>query len=297
MKKVHLLSALLLALGSNLANAQDSLSTWKKGAVTTLALSQSSFTNWAQGGQNNFNLGSLGSFFANQKKEKSAWDNSLDAAIGYQSTGDQAIRKSEDRWLFSSKYGLKATGKTNYSALIEAKSQFVNGYNYPNDTTTVFTSTAFSPGYGIISVGIDNKNINGLAIYVSPITAKLTTVFDKLLSSQGAYGVDTGKNLRKEFGWYANLKFDRNVSKQVSIMSRLDLFSNYEKLGVIDVNWDNLISFQISKYFYTNLTATLIYDEDILIGKEEKVDGVMVNILKPRTQFKQVLTLGVTVKF
>src|SRR5512133_2541219 len=59
----------------------DTIKYWKKGGVFSLNMAQSSFTNWAAGGQNSLALNGLINLNANFKKDRQAWDNTLD--IGY----------------------------------------------------------------------------------------------------------------------------------------------------------------------------------------------------------------------
>jgi hypothetical protein len=82
----------------------DTLSGWKKGAVVGVNMSQASLTNWAAGGQNSFGINGLTSLFANYKKGKMSWDNSLDIGYGVLQQGANAdFIKTDDRFDFLSK--------------------------------------------------------------------------------------------------------------------------------------------------------------------------------------------------
>ncbi len=215
---------------------------------------------------------------------------------GIQRLSDQAPRKSEDKIELNSKYGLTINDKLNYSLLFNAKSQFANGYTY-TDTSRTFVSSFLSPGYFQLAAGLDYKPNDRLSLFYSPVTGKITTVFDDSLSAIGAYGVDTGKNARYEFGTSASIKYQANLAANVLLKSKLDLFAAYKDLQAIDVNWENLVAFQITKLLTATLTTNLIYDQDILIPKEVEENGVKTIENKPRTQFKQVFALGLTYKF
>ena len=73
----------------------DTTKGWRKGGVIGLNLSQTSLTNWAAGGQNSFAYNGIFSVFANYKKGKTAWDNSLDLGYGMlkQENPKASIRK------------------------------------------------------------------------------------------------------------------------------------------------------------------------------------------------------------
>jgi Protein of unknown function (DUF3078) len=296
MKKTSYIVLAILLIASK-TFAQSDTSSWKKGGLGSIGLSQSSFTNWAAGGISNTNITSLLSLFANQKLENSTWENNLDLGFGTQKIENADFRKSEDRIELNSKYGRKINDKLNYSALFNFRSQFAQGFNY-TDTSVIYVSNIMAPSFTTISAGLDYRPAEGLSIYFSPVTGKITTVLDTQLSNQGAYGVDTGKKVRFEFGALASIKYQKVFKNNIQLKSKLDLFGNFENFQAIDINWENIFAYQITKLLTVSLTSTLLYDQDILIAKEvEQSPGVFVVENKPRTQFKQVFALGLTYKF
>jgi hypothetical protein len=60
----------------------DTIQGWKTGGVFALNLAQTSLTNWSAGGQNSFEVSGIFSGFANYKRNKSVWVNSLDLGYG-----------------------------------------------------------------------------------------------------------------------------------------------------------------------------------------------------------------------
>ncbi len=272
-------------------------SQWKKGGLMQLGVSQASFTNWAAGGISNVNVGSLISLYANKKTLTANWENNLDLGFGLQKIDGGDYRKSEDRIELNSKYGRKINDKLNYSALFNFRSQFAQGFNY-TDTSTVYVSNFLSPSFTTISVGLDYRPMEALSVYLSPITGKITTVTDAQLSNAGAYGVDTGKTVRFEFGASLSAKYQKIFKNNIQLKSKLDLFGNFEDIQAIDVNWENIFAFQITKLLNVSLTTNLLYDQDILIPKNvESSPGVFTVENKPRVQFKQVFSLGLSYKF
>lgn len=278
-------------------SAQSDTSQWKKGGLMGLGLSQSSFTNWAAGGISNTNITSLISLYANKKLAESNWENNLDMGFGLQKFDGKDYRKSDDRIELNSKYGRKINDKLNYSLLLNFRSQFAQGFNY-TDTSVVYVSNFLAPSFTTLSAGLDYRPIEGLSIYVSPFTSKLTTVIDDQLSKQGAYGVDSGKMVRFEYGALSSIKYEKIFKNNIQLKSKLDLFANFENVQAIDINWENIFAFQITKLLNVSLTSTLLYDQDILISKlVETNPGNFVEEKKPRTQFKQVFSLGLSYKF
>jgi len=86
----------------------DTIMGWKKGGVINISTAQTSLTNWAAGGQSSVAIGGLLSLFANNKKDKSLWENYLDIGYGTMKQGkDAGWWKTDDKIDFTSKFGLK----------------------------------------------------------------------------------------------------------------------------------------------------------------------------------------------
>jgi hypothetical protein len=267
------------------ANAQtDTVKYWENGGFASLTFNQVSLTNWVAGGENALSTTAFLNLFANYKKGKMVWSNSLDLGYGFLKNDGKDMRKNEDKIDFLSKVGHKAFEKVYYSAQVNYRSQFTNGWNYPTDTTKTLVSKFNAPGYLAISLGMDYQPNQSLSVFLSPATGKFTFVSDTTLSV--LYGLDPGKKVRSEFGAQLNVKFQKDVFKSVNVMSKLMLFDNYtdkEKSNRtnIDVNWEVMINIKANKFLTTSIFTNLIYDH---------------NVIK-RTQFKEVFGIGLSYKF
>ena len=265
----------------------DTTGIWTRGMKASFAFNQVSLTNWAAGGENSLGGNSFLNLFANLKQGKSTWDNSLDLAYGLVKLGDAKIRKSDDKIDFVSKYGHNVIHKNLFlSANLSFKSQFTEGYNYPNDS--VMISNFMAPGYLMLGFGMDWKPYPFLSVSFLPLTGRLTFVTDQTLSDAGAYGVDPGKHVRPEFGAAFKAVFEKDLVANVNLKSKLELFSNYlNKPQNIDINWEAMLMLKVNKFLSTFIGLQTIYDHDILIADK---DGN----LAPRTQFKQTFGVGLT---
>ncbi len=292
----------ILAL-SFTAQAQESTtdttntSPWKFKGLSGLNMTQVGLSNWNGGGTSALSVTLLGAYSATYTKGKTRWHNSLNAAYGIQYTEELGNRKTDDRIEFVSKYGRTAFKKWRYTSVFNFTSQFQPGFQYPTDTTRVRISDWLAPGYINFSIGLEEQTTEWLTVFVSPLSAKVTVVQDEALSARGAFGVDSNKTARFELGGMIRVGIDATLMENVSYQSTLQLFSNYtENPENIDVNWDNLISFKVNKFLSTSLSVTVIYDDDIDIPVDLDDDGT-VDIEAPRTQIKQVLSLGVQYQF
>ena len=224
--------------------------------------------------------------FGNYKKDKISWENSLDMGYGLLKEQDNDAVKSNDKLDFSSKFGIKKTEKLYFSTLFNFKTQFAPGYKYPNTTDAI--SRFLAPAYLTLSVGFDYKPNKEFSVLLSPLTGKMTVVNDDALSAAGAFGVDPGKTIRMEVGSFVKMELKTEIMKNVSLHSKLDLFSNYlNNPENIDINWDVLINMKINDYLSANLITNLIYDDDIKAGPGEG----------PKVQFKEMFGVGLSLKF
>jgi len=289
------------------AMAADSAKAWKFGGLFSLNGQQVALTNWAAGGNSSISVGGLLNLFAKYKKGKSSWDNNLDLAYGVIKQGtDKVWWKNDDRIQLNSKYGYKAFDHVFYAALVDFKTQFTDGFNYPNDS--VYISRFMAPGYGLAALGMDYKPNDNFSLFVSPVTGKFTFVNDAKLARAGAFGVQkevidpvtgnvTKKYLthREEFGAYLKMQYQTKVMDNITFQTVLELFTNYlDHPENIDVNWTTLTTFKVNKLISATLSTQLIYDDDIKILRTA---GDNKGTVGPDVQFKQVLGIGLSYKF
>lgn len=266
---------------------------WKKGGMFNLNINQGSLTNWAAGGDKfSFSVASSLSAFAFYKKGKHSWDNVLNLAYGYVNTTSLGGRKSDDLLSITSKYGYDI-GKNFYlSGLVDLRSQFTDGYLY-TDTSKTLSSRFFAPAYLVLSPGIDYKPTDQFSIFFSPVTGRYVFVMDDYLASQGAFGVDTGKHIKSEFGAYLTINTVQTLAKGIVYKGRLDLYSNYRNNPQnVDLYMTNSLNLAVNKHISAVISLDMIYDDDVKSFVNPKT-GVM----GPRLQVKEVIGVGFSAKF
>ena len=281
----------------------DSIQGWKKGGVFALNLAQTSLTNWAAGGQNSFAVNGFLSAYANYKRDKSVWVNTLDLGYGVLKQGNTDYRKTDDKIDFLSKYGYEAFKSFYYAALFNFKTQITTGYKYTDTGTTTTKETisdSFSPAYLLLALGLDYKPSDHFSAFIAPVTGKLTLVMNKQLYEQGAFGVKPGQKSLSEFGGYFRAIYTRNdfkneFLKNVTFTTKIDLFSNYlKKPQNVVVNWETLIAFKVNKFISANVNTQLIYDDKIKVPVTR--NGVATSI-GSLVQFKEILGIGFAYTF
>lgn len=198
-----------LAEIKKLSASKDS-TPWVKGAGMGIDFLQLLQINPQVGaGENRLALGGVASYFANYKKGRKAWDNTIDYLIGVQKLGsgyytlnpgiNTPWQKSIDQLRLGSKYGYRSseTSKFYYSGLFTFESQLLSTYtdttfvnpikgNYLRDVTGKGQGPIakfLSPARITLSPGIDYKHDEHLSVFLSPASLKMIIVADKNIAA------------------------------------------------------------------------------------------------------------------
>ncbi len=290
---------LIMLLVGTLASAQDekeplqqtdTTKAWTAKGVVTLLLNQSSFSNWAAGGENNIS-GTVGvNYNFNYKKDDLSWDNKVIGSYGLVKTNNSPYeKKTDDRFEFNSVFGKKAWGNYwYYSAFANFRTQFTKGYIYGTDDNGAEIRTErtrfLSPGYLTFGPGIMWKKNDDLKFNLSPAASKFTFV-DKAFTSgagyvdQSYFGVDQGKAMRYELGFYASGYYKAVLLANVSFENILSLYSNYlEDPQNVDIDYQLNVVMKINRYLSTNVSFQAIYDDNAFRGFQvRQVFGLGIN--------------------
>ncbi len=209
-------------------------------------------------------------------------------------------------------FSLRASDKWSYSSMLTFKSQFANGYKYPNDSTLI--SAFMAPGYLNASLGFKYKPADNLDIFISPSSGKFTFVLNQELADKGAFGVrkakrDTlnniitkGKNILSEFGINFLANYTKDIAENIELNTTLNLYNNYlddnaSNRWNIDVDWETSINFNINKFLQTVFFVHLKYDHNVKFPTYETVDGSQVLISEgPKVQLMESIGIAFTYK-
>lgn len=311
MKKFLLTFAVML-LASQMIFAQEEAEqkNWTHGGFVGLNVSQSHFSNWTSGGQDNVN--GLGTFKYNMNylNGKSKWDNTLDLALGYSYFDfDKKPIKTDDRINLSSLYGYDVVKDKLYiTANLNFQTQFADGYKYDTDSTNRI-SAFLAPAYLTVGLGAQYTPSSWFSLNLAPASGRLTIVNDQDLADAGAFGVkgalidpvtgeilEHGSKFRMELGAQLIANVNYEIFKNVVFSSKLIVFYDYlqdrefnalnKKYSCrLDFDWDNALVLKVNDWLNCNISARLVYDEDII-----PIEG------DSFLQFKEVLSVGISYK-
>lgn len=308
--------------------AIDTSSGWRKGGVISLNIGQGSSHNWAAGAEKfSFSTASTVSLFANKRSGKVYWNNNLDLGYAIVNTHSVGSRKTDDKIDFFSKAGRDISSTFSIAGVVNLRSQFTNGYDYDYLAKGLRrrTSSFFSPAYLIIAPGVDWHPKEYFSIFLSPVSVRMVIVANDPKSyyyTEGAiptggfevplsvlYGVDPQRKIRTELGGFLSANFNKEVVKNISYKSRLDLYSNYLKSSrftvtgpdqvqtfktdqapeKIDIFWSNLIAMKVNRFLNVTYSFDLIYDDDVRQFGPNRSSAA--------AQLRSLLAVGFSVKF
>jgi len=260
---------------------------WKRTGFFVLNVNQSAQSEWGSGGEN-FMLGinTILNKAIHHKKGKYTFDTYLDMELGLVfATSYKQFRKTTDRFdlTFEIEHRIGKKNHFNYGLLGNINTQLFSGHEYVSEFHSKI-SNFLSPGKALLSFGIDYKNSNEksyFSFFATPTTIRWVTKVDPDFYSFKRFGVDSFHKIYTEIGAYITVHYNNRISKNTNLTSRLDLFSNYKrKPQNVDLLFNNVVTFSISKSFSATFVLDILYDDDV----------------KKRTQIQQISGLGLRLK-
>jgi hypothetical protein len=315
MKTSSLIAAMFLLISMNLFSqdtTQAEQSKWKTSGFAGLTLSQTAFSNWAKGGDNSYTANGLFNYTFNYIDTNWNWENTIELGYGVIQSEENGMKKMDDKIDANSKIGYAAFGKYFYTANMNFKTQFDDGFDF-SKSDSIKVSDFFSPAYLNISLGLDYKPDDNYSVYFSPVSGRLIWVLDQELADKGAYGVkpavrdtagniiEEGETFRAELGAYLTAQAQYELMENITAKSKIELFNNYTDSNEdnrfnIDVNWETSIIGKINSFLSANIFIHMIYDHDVDIQLDE-FDSEGNRLTGQRLQIKEVFGIGISYKF
>ncbi len=271
---------LLLALPLLLSAQTDSTATpsnWKHTLITGLTLTQVTFTDWAQGGENAlaYTMGIDGKSV--QDLTATNWSNSYKFAYGQTKLGSKGLRKTDDKIELESVLTYKLGTHVNPYASATFKSQFDDGYKYDDVANTkAKISSALDPMYLTQAVGVGYQPI---AEVKTRLGAALREVFDKnrFGYSNDAKTTPEIETSKIEGGLESVTDVEIKIEENTLFTAKLEMFAPFNNIDVVVVRSDNTLSSKVSKYISLVFNVQLINDRSVT-AKTQIKEGIALGI-------------------
>jgi hypothetical protein len=248
---------------------------WKKEVVGNLNFTQNNFDNWASGGEDSWAWQlNIDVKFENDQ-ETYNWSNTGKFSFGQTKVGDADSRKAADELKLESVYTHIFGTYINPYIAVTAKTQISKGYEY-TDVGKIAISNLLDPGYFTQSVGYKPNET---------IKTRFGATIKETLADEFPFADDPEtmkfEKMRTEYGAESVTDLELKASKNIMFKSKLELFSNFEAINEVDVNWDNILTAKVSEYINVSFNFNLFYDRNITTSR----------------QIKQTLAVGLSYNF
>lgn len=260
MKKLFVVLFSILTLSTFAQDVPDSLlkEGWNMTGVVGLNLSQTAFSNWAQGGTNALafavysNLGGI--YYSFPWK----WKNRLSVIYGRTSLQDLGYRTTENDIYFESVGSRNIGWPVDPYLAVTFRSSVTKGYDYKVDPAVQIVDF-FDPGYLTEALGFtyDHSKI---------ITSRIGIAFQQTFADKFAliYTDDPETAELEKFKFETGIESVTELKYEflpnMNYYSFLRLFTRFDALDVWDVRWDNIITAKVNDYINVNFAVTVLHD-------------------------------------
>ncbi len=297
------LALLLISLSSfqhtHAHNPPDSTA-WKLLTKSKLFFAQSSYGQYWKGtGQNSLELGTSIDFRAKRTRNGRTWEHKALVRYGMIKLGGHSFQKNEDQLRLESKFSKKVSNNLKVSGLVSAQTHLYDFYALDKNGAQANQIGGFlAPGLFHLGSGIDmSSKSEAIRIFYTPINSKLTVVRNKNLRAQFLPESVANKGVRYEFGSLLKVQLKKELVQNIVFESTGSFFTSHlQNFGNFDVDIEGNLNFKVNKYFEVSLRTHLIYDEDIQFKVIDE-EGEPTAQVGPRTQFKEVLHIGMSHTF
>ena len=266
---------------------------WIKTFNASLQFSQAYVSpNWYQGGNNNLNM--LANIYYNVKLNPEYHKNLLfettaQYKLGINNAPDESIHAyniSDDLFQINTTFGVKAAHRWYYSLTAQFKTQLLNSYNTnSHDLRSAFLSPGeLTAGIGMTYNYANPKKTFTLDASISPLSWNMKTCFNKHMN-ETSYGIEPGRHTVSEYGSSAEGKITWQICDNISMRSRLFVFSDY---SYAYGDWENTFMFNINRFLTTQIFVHMRYDSSTPDCDDPDWH---------KFQFKEILSFGFAYKF
>lgn len=243
--------------------------------------------NWYKGGESNYSMVGNLTLTANyNNKSRVKFENKLEMKLGFQTSRDDTLHKfktNNDLLRYTGKLGLQAKNNWYYTIQLLAYTQFTKGLK-SNDKkvySDFMSPFNFNVGLGMdYAVSTKNKRLTG-SVNLSALAFNFLFVGRKNLG--GDYGVVGDHHTKEDFGSQVTVDLTWTITDQIKWKSRFYAYTTYERL---QMEWENTITLNISKYISTNIFLYPRFDDG---GNYDENLGYW--------QFKEYCSLGFSYDF
>jgi len=234
---------------------------WTPKGIVGINLSQVSFSNWSQGGQNSLAFTLFSNLGLNYIGDPWKWKNSLKITFGRTKVGNDSYRTNDNEIFFESTLIEHLGWSVSPYVGVTARTAITKGFNYEMDPAVQIVDI-FDPLYLTEAVGFTYDQIPNFSTRLG-VGLKQTIANDfAMFYSDDPDTPDEIEKFKNETGIESVTEYKWMFLENMEYQTYLRLFGIFKDLGIWDVRWDNTITAKINDYFNVNFNVLLVYDKD-----------------------------------
>lgn len=243
-------------------------------ANTGINISQISFSNWSQGGENSLTWTLFGNFNIVTKSKIWTTKNSLKFAFGRIKVGENSFRTNENEFFIETIISRNAGWAVDPFFSNTVRSPITTGYSYKGKTPERIADF-FDPGYVTQTFGFTYDKVKGMKTRLGVAFQEIFTNHQRKFTDNPETK-DRVETFKLETGIESVTNADFLIMENITYKGSLRLFSRFEKMKYWDIRWDNTLIAKVNNYVNVNLNILIVYERKQTL----------------RTQIKEALQLG-----
>jgi hypothetical protein len=153
------------------------------------------------------------------------------------------------------------------------------GYQYTEELK-IPVSNFMDPGYITFGAGFGYTPVEYLKSRLG-VASKITVTKEYAVGITDDPATEAVEKTDVEFGMQSVTELSKQLAENILLTSKLELFSNLNRIDEVDVRWDSLLAMKVSRFIDVSLNLELFYDKNI----------------STKRQLKQLLALGLSYSF
>ncbi len=251
---------------------------WKHSVVSGITVTQISFKDWAQGGENALSWTARLDGKSTLDDTAFTLGNSYKMVYGQAKIGQTKSRKTEDRIEFELVLTYKLGTYVNPYVGATLKTQFSKGVTVDAAGNETPVSKFFDPGYLTQSAGVGYQPVKELKTRFGVALREIATSVYWTYANDPRTPPQDRVKIRVDGGLESVTDVEWKLDDNLLIRSKLELFSPIRKPSDATLRMDNALTATINKYMVVILNVLLINDERS----------------STRLQVKEMLSLGLS---
>mgnify|MGYP002166925389 FL=1 len=271
---------------------------WKSHFESSIQFAQNYVSpNWHKGGNSSLNLNNREYVRYDYNKDRIQFANELEIKNTVYTAPNDTLRNykvSDDVFRIHSNFGYRAFSKWYYTLDMEFKTQLLSSYAENSDIRQAGFLSPYSVNVGVgmkydLKKKFKDKHKNlTFNVNVAPLSYTFRQTIDDEINLGKHFkkkaGQDEYPTLENLFGSTINASLNFQINRNVSWYSRFYYNTNYKR---IEGEWENRFSFAWSRFFSTNITLNMRYDDGV--AKSEDFNSLL--------QINELLSFGFNYKW